>query len=41
MDLVCYGSDDYKFRSESRATVLQDSEISDLVVGKFGHRSGA
>src|ERR1700722_14111732 len=38
--LVRNGPDDYKLRSERRTTVLQDSEVSDLVVGKFGHRSG-
>ena len=40
MYLVRSGPDDYKLRSEGRTTVLQDSEVSDLVVGKFGHRSG-
>ena len=29
--------DDYKLRSEGRTTVSQDSEVSDLVVGKFGN----
>ncbi len=33
--LVRNGPDDYKLRSEGRTTVLQDSEVSDLVVGKF------
>ena len=36
MYLVRNGPDDYKLRSEGRTTVLQDSEVSDLVVGKFG-----
>jgi hypothetical protein len=40
MYLVRNGPDDYKLRSEGRTTVLQDSEVSDLVVGKFRHRSG-
>jgi hypothetical protein len=40
MYLVRNGPDDYKLRSEGGTTVLQDSEVSDLVVGKFGHRSG-
>jgi hypothetical protein len=40
MYLVRNGPDDYKLRSEGRTTVLQVSEVSDLVVGKFGHRSG-
>jgi hypothetical protein len=38
--LVRHGPDDYKLRSEGRTTVLQDAEVSDLVVGEFGHRSG-
>ena len=40
MYLVRNGPDDYKLRSEGRTTVLQGSEVSDLVVGKFGNRSG-
>ena len=35
MYLVRNGPDDYKLRSEGRTTVLQDSEVSDLVVGKL------
>ena len=31
---------DYKFRTERSTMVLPDAEVSDLVVGKFGHRSG-
>src|SRR5580658_1158406 len=34
------GPDDYKLRSKGRTTVLQDSEVGNLVVGKFGHRLG-
>ena len=40
MYLVRNGPDDYKFCSECPTMFLQDSEVSDLVVGKFGHRSG-
>jgi hypothetical protein len=31
---------DYKFRTERATVVLQDTHVSDLVVGKFRHRSG-
>src|ERR1019366_7832073 len=35
MYLVKNGPYDYRRRSEGRTTVLQDSEVSDLVVGKY------
>lgn len=40
MYLVCYGSDDYQFSSERPRIALQDTQVGDLVVGKFGHHSG-
>src|ERR1700733_3257718 len=40
MYLVRNGPDDYKFCSECPTMFLQDSEVSNLVVGKFGHCSG-
>ena len=36
MHLVGDGPDDYKFRSERHTMVFQDTQVSDLVVGKFG-----
>jgi hypothetical protein len=40
MYLVRNGANDYKFRTERATMALQDTHVSDLVVGKFGHRSG-
>jgi hypothetical protein len=40
MYLVRNGRNDYKFRAERPAMVLQNTQVSDLTVGKFGHRSG-
>jgi hypothetical protein len=36
MHLVGDGPDDYKFRSDRHTMVFQDTQVSDLVVGKFG-----
>jgi hypothetical protein len=37
MYLVRDGPDDYKIRSECHTMLLQDTQVCDLVVGKFGH----
>src|SRR6202161_249520 len=39
MYLVRNGPDDYKFCSECPTMLLQDSEVRDWIVGKYGHRS--
>jgi hypothetical protein len=38
--LVRNCSNEYKLRAECSAMALQDTQVSDLIVGKFGHRSG-
>jgi hypothetical protein len=39
MYLVRNRANDYNFRSERSAMVLQDTHVSDLTFRKFGHRS--